>query len=119
VISLLRSRLARIDRRTLHRVAALFVFALQVAVAVSPVWEERPGVRLGAHAEEQGSTQHAAQHNEASCIVCAARNEAQTPASPMPEIAFYSPAFAPLARTEYAPVDISPVTSQSRAPPIL
>jgi hypothetical protein len=108
-----------IDRRALQRALALVVLTLQVGVASAPVWEERAGVSLGAHAEEQGTPQHAEQHSEESCVVCAARAQSQTPASPMPEIAFESPALAPLARAEYAANDIRPVTSQSRAPPAI
>jgi hypothetical protein len=116
MLDLLRRHIV-IDRRAFNRTAALVVLALQVGIAASPVWEERPGVRLGAHAEEQGSRQHAEQHNEESCVVCAARAQSQTPASPMPEIAFESPDLAPLAREEYSANDVRPVSTQSRAPP--
>jgi hypothetical protein len=105
------------DRRAIHRAVALIVLALQVVFAAAPAWEERAGVSLGAHAEEQGSPQHAEQHSEQSCVVCAARTQSQAPASPMPDIAFESADPAPFARAEYVASDFRAVSTQSRAPP--
>ena len=107
---------SRAPHRLLHRVAALAVLALQLAMASSAVWEPRPGVRLGAHAE-QGGTRDPGQHNEESCLVCAVRAQASAVAPSAPSIMRVEMASLPLARAAQATSDTRAVSTRSRAPP--
>ncbi|MHB1312570.1 MAG: hypothetical protein ACYC3L_11200 [Gemmatimonadaceae bacterium] len=56
-------------RHRLRRIAALALFALQGAVALSPIAEPVHTGRPVAHVEEQGST-HVYSHDESTCAVC-------------------------------------------------
>jgi hypothetical protein len=56
-----------------HRLVALALFALQGAIATSPLWERGSEGKLGMHAEQQGS-HHAGLHNEDACAVCSVRS---------------------------------------------
>ena len=63
-----------------RRLAALGLFALQGAIAVSPLLEQRSEVRLAAHAEQNG-TRHDNAHNEETCALCSARAQTSMPAT--------------------------------------
>ena len=74
-------RLLRTARPWARRTLGVLVLVLQAALSLSAIWEPRGQVRLGVHAEQQG-TRHVGTHNEATCTVCAARllHAAPTPA---------------------------------------
>jgi hypothetical protein len=102
--------------RAAKRVAAFGVLGLQFALVASAIFEPRPGVRLGVHAE-QGGTRHSDQHSEESCVVCAVRALALQAAPAPPTIASTGVVLPPEAREFHATVDPRTVSTRSRAPP--
>src|ERR1039457_3568584 len=69
-----------------RKIALVALFALQGAIAVSPLLETTEKGRLGAHTEEQGA-RHKYQHDEATCAVCSVRAMHSSPARGSPAIA--------------------------------
>jgi hypothetical protein len=62
-----------------HPVAFAVLFALQCAIALSPLLEANERGRIPVHVEQQGAT-HKYQHNESTCAVCTVRALHSSPA---------------------------------------
>jgi len=109
-------------RRTLtvwRRTVAAALLALQAVIALSPMLERRHEVRLEAHVEALGS-RHLFAHDEATCIVCAAR----TLASDVPAASAVRDAAATGGRIDIAYAVVAyrvrlARDNHSRAPPTL
>src|SRR3990172_9078545 len=56
----------------LRRAAAATLLALQAVIALSPVLERRETLKREAHLEQTGS-RHLLAHDDATCLMCAAR----------------------------------------------
>jgi hypothetical protein len=82
----LRSCPLRRLNRWRHGFALTVLFALQGAIALSPLLEAGEKGRMGSHAEQQGAT-HRYQHDEATCAVCKVRSLHSSPAQSCPAIA--------------------------------
>jgi len=109
--------LNRQKRERFRRVAAFALFALQGAVALSPMAEPAHSSRPTSHVEEQGST-HLYGHDESACAVCALGSmHAAIPERPA---GIATPTgrdhVMPLARRAAPAPDAAP-TNHSRAPP--
>jgi hypothetical protein len=101
-----------------RQLALVLLFALQGAVALSPLIESSEKGRMGAHAEDRGA-QHKYQHDESTCAVCAVRSLHAAPTqSPPPIIGEQVHASAALA-APVAPVRRVEATIRPRAPPQL
>jgi hypothetical protein len=110
------SRSCRSSRSLAQRVAALALFALQGAVALSPLWEPGSEARLSAHAEQDGA-RHLNLHNEATCALCSARAQTSMP-SPAPQPIVGARELIVLVSKAYtAPVAVVSTTNLARAPP--
>jgi hypothetical protein len=105
-------------RTTRHRVAALVVLVLQLAMAGSAVWESRTEVWLGVHVEGDG-TAHLGQHNETTCGLCSARTLAALPTMAVEPIASHHGLITAAVFTQSAPASARPSRTRSRAPPSL
>ena len=81
------------SRSALHlwrRITAAALFALQLAVAFSPLAEAQQSAPPSVHVHDQ-RTQHALSHDEANCALCAARTQiakAAVPPAQLTDVAF-------------------------------
>ncbi|MFI5311391.1 MAG: hypothetical protein ACHQQ3_09175 [Gemmatimonadales bacterium] len=105
-------------RRRLLRIASLALVALQGAVLVSPLLEERYETRLDCHTEPDG-TQHVNLHNEATCALCSARAQTSMPAQASPEIACPRLQIVAALESYAAPAREDTHNHRSRAPPLV
>jgi hypothetical protein len=104
-------------RRSLgQRLAAVALFALQGAMALSPLWEPGSEARLSAHAEQDGA-RHLNLHNEATCALCTVRAQTSMPAAASPPIVASQVHIAVASVAYAAPVAGASSTNHARAPP--
>ncbi len=100
-----------------RRVAFVALFALQGAIALSPLLDARDDKGIGMHIENRG-TRHAYMHNEATCAVCSVRSLHSTvpfvAAPPATEMHHETVAATPQGEAPDRP-DVG--TRHSRAPP--
>lgn len=113
-------RLSSLPHRTHRsRLLALLVFAVQAAIAVSPLWEAGRETRVRIHAEQHGS-RHIGMHDDATCPVCAVRAVHAAPALSASLEILAAPVHAPLAiERTFAPSRALSRANSTRAPPAL
>lgn len=102
------------------RTIALLLLTLQALVAVLPSFETRPASgEPVVHVEQQG-TRHVDLHNDATCLLCAARSVVAAPPSAPVPLFDGARTTAPVAGTLLVatPTDVH-LGSRSRAPPAL
>jgi hypothetical protein len=105
-------------RERFRRVAALALFALQGAVALSPMVDPVQANRPQTHVEERGAV-HPYAHDEAKCALCAARSmHAAVPARSYSIPASTGQQGAQLLVSLSAPTPDAGPTNLSRAPPL-
>jgi hypothetical protein len=101
-----------------HQVALAVLFALQGAIALSPLLESNERGRMPVHVEQQGAT-HRYQHNEATCAVCTVRALHSSPAQACPAIACERQQAVAALDAPVAPLHGVDTTALPRAPPQL
>ena len=101
-----------------HRIVAIAVLVLQVAVAASALWEPGAEMRLDTHAERNGA-RHVDLHNEATCLLCSARAQTSLPSLPEPTLDSPRQAAAASPLSYDAPSVADHAPRRSRAPPSL
>ena len=99
-----------------RRLAASVLFALQIAVAISPLWESRGDGPLSAHAERNGA-RHVNAHDEATCALCSARAQASLTAFVAAPLAAPAMYLVPARLAGAAASRVTTATNCSRAPP--
>jgi hypothetical protein len=101
-----------------RKLALAALFAIQGAIAVSPLLEPTEKGRLGAHTEERGA-QHKYQHDEATCAVCSVRAMHSSPAQASPAVACERESWIAALGAPRAPNRRVDPTTLPRAPPRL
>jgi hypothetical protein len=97
--------------------AFVALFALQGAIAVSPLLDTRDDGGMAVHVENHG-TRHAYLHNEDTCAVCAVRSLHSTvPVVACPPVAVVCHETVAAIRLDEAPDRPNVSTLRSRAPP--
>jgi hypothetical protein len=113
-----RSRSLRRQIGWRRQIALVVLFALQSAIALSPLLEPSEKGRMGAHAERKGA-QHKYQHDEATCAVCSVRSMHSSPAQNCPAIECDRQQYVAALEAPVAPARRVDPTALPRAPPQL
>jgi hypothetical protein len=99
-----------------HPIALAVLFALQAAIALSPLLEANERGKIPVHVEQQGAT-HKYQHNEATCAVCTVRALHSSPAQSCPAIDCERQQAVSALDAPVAPLRGVETTALPRAPP--
>jgi hypothetical protein len=103
-------------RSLAQRLAAVALFALQGAMALSPLWEPGSEARMSAHAEQDGA-RHLNLHNEATCALCSVRAQTSMPSPPAQSFGGSHIRIVMVTEAYTAPPAVVFSTNLARAPP--